>query len=103
MKKIYLESHAIGELQKFDEEVQLEFEAHIKVLEQQGKLEHPHAKKVSKNLFEIRVRVHGAYRGFYAYIGNEDIIILHFFRKKTQKTPEKHLKVAKRRLRYYET
>ena len=101
-KNIFLERNAQKELREFDEEVQLEFEAYFKILEFEGKLDLPQAKKVTKDLFEIRVKVKGEYRGFYAYIGKLDIVVLHFFRKKTQKTPMKDLELAQRRFRLYE-
>ena len=66
-------------------------------------MDFPQAKKITKDLFEIRIKLQGEYRGFYAYLGKLDIVILHFFRKKTQKTPIKDLEVAKRRLRLYES
>ncbi len=72
-------------------------------MELEGKLDLPHSKKVTRNLFEIRVKFQGEYRGFYAYIGKLDIVILHFFRKKTQKTPIKDLELAQRRLKQYES
>ena len=80
----------------------MEFEAYFKILEIEGKLDFPSARKVSKDVFEIRFKLKGEYRGFYAYIGKLDIVILHFFRKKTQKTPIKDLELARRRLKLYE-
>lgn len=102
-KNIFLDKNAEKELREFDEEVQLEFEAYFKILELEGKLDLPRAKKVARNLFEIRVKLLGEYRGFYAYIGKLDIVILHFFRKKTQKTPIKDLGLAQKRLKQYES
>ena len=102
-KNIFVDKNAEKELRGFDEEVQLEFEAYFKILELEGKLDFPQAKKITKDLFEIRIKLQGEYRGFYAYLGKLDIVILHFFRKKTQKTPIKDLEVAKRRLRLYES
>ncbi|OGD84923.1 hypothetical protein A3B51_01215 [Candidatus Curtissbacteria bacterium RIFCSPLOWO2_01_FULL_41_18] len=102
-KNIFVDKNAEKELRGFDEEVQLEFEAYFKILELEGKLDFPQAKKITKDLFEIRIKLKGEYRGFYAYLGKLDIVILHFFRKKTQKTPIKDLEVAKRRLRLYES
>lgn len=102
-KNIFLDKNAEKELREFDEEVQLEFEAYFKILELEGKLDFPHARKVAKNIFEIRIKVKGEYRGFYAYIGKLDIVILYFFRKKTQKTPIKNLELAQRRLKQYES
>ena len=101
-KNILVDKNAEGELRGFGEEVQLEFEAYFKILELEGKLDFPHARKISRDLFEIRIRLQGEYRCFYAYIGKLDIIILHFLRKKTQKTPIKDLKLAQRRLKLYE-
>ena len=101
-KNVFLDKNAQKELREFDEEVQLEFEAYFKILELEGKLDFPHAKKVTKDIFEIRIKLKGEYRGFYAYVGKLDIVILHFFRKKTQKTAIKELELARRRLKLYE-
>ena len=101
-KNIFLDKNAEKELREFDEEVQLEFEAYFKILEIEGKLDFPSARKVSKDVFEIRFKLKGEYRGFYAYVRKSDIVILHFFRKKTQKTPIKDLELARRRLKLYE-
>jgi phage-related protein len=101
-KEIFYDKNAAKELKKFAKIVQREFQALIEVLKLEGKLESPDAKKISKSLFEIRVVKGGAYRGFYAYIKNDYIVILHFFQKKTQKTPLKNIKLAGRRLKQYE-
>ncbi len=101
-KNIFVDRNAQKELREFDEEVQLEFEAYFKVLEIEGKLDLPYAKKVTRDLFEIRIKLKGEYRGFYAYIRKLDIVVLHFFRKKAQKTPIKDLELAQRRFRLYE-
>lgn len=101
-KKIYLDKNVKKELSEFSEEIQDEFHAHFKILEEKGKLEFPEGRKITKNLFEIRIKYKGEYRGFYAYIGKTDIIVLHFFKKKTKRTPLKNLKTAERRLRQYE-
>ena len=50
-KKIFVDKHAERELREFNEEVQLEFEAYFKILELEGKLDLPHAKKVTRDLF----------------------------------------------------
>ncbi|MBI1975380.1 MAG: type II toxin-antitoxin system RelE/ParE family toxin [Parcubacteria group bacterium] len=62
----------------------------------------PDARKITRDIFEIRVMHEGTYRGFYAYLGHPNIVILHFFQKKTQRTPVKHIKLAERRLQDYE-
>lgn len=101
-KIIYVDENAKKELNALEEIVQIEFYSQFKVLEEEGRLDYPTAKKIEKNLFEIRIRIQGSYRGFYAYIQDEYIVILHIFQKKTQKTPLKNIKLAKRRLKQYE-
>ncbi len=102
MKKIInFDKNAQKELNKFDIVVQREFAGLIKKLEADGKLNFPEAKKLKNNLFEIRIKINGAYRGFYGYIKGTTIIILHFFHKKSQKTPTKNLKLAENRLKQY--
>ncbi|MFC1790775.1 type II toxin-antitoxin system RelE/ParE family toxin [Patescibacteria group bacterium] len=48
------------------------------------------------------MRVRNSYRAFYAYVQTKYIVILHIFGKKTQKTPTKEIRLAKRRLKGYE-
>lgn len=86
-KNVYLEEHAQKTLNKLSPEIQTEFYAIFLALEKEGKLDFPHAKKINKKLFEIRIKIKNIYRAFYAYIESKNIIILHIFNKKTQKTP----------------
>lgn len=103
MKKIvYLDKNAKNNLDNLPKKIQAEFYAQFKVLEKEGKLNYPYAKKISQELFEIRIKVKNIYRAFYAYIKINQIIILHIFNKKTKKTPLKEMKLAKKRLKKYE-
>ena len=101
-KVVKIDERAVKELKKFDLVVQKDFLGLITKLEKKGRLEIPEAKKITRNIFELRIQTGGAFRGFYAYIKNDYIMILHFFRKKSQKTPTKNLKLAERRLKAYE-
>ncbi len=101
-KEIFYDKHALKELHEFRNEVQEEFQIYIAILASEGKLEFPEARKVTKELFEIRITQEQAYRGFYAYIKGQYVVILHFFQKKTQKTPLKNIKLAQQRLTQYE-
>ena len=53
-------------------------------------------------LFEIRVTHEGIFRGLYAYVMRDLIIMLHFFKKKTQKTPSRSIAIAQKRFKMYE-
>lgn len=53
---------------------------------------------VEKGLFEIRAKgKEGIGRAFYCTMKGQEIIILHGFIKKTQKTPKKELEIARKR------
>lgn len=101
-KKVIIDERVKTEIYRFPYRVQLSFEGYFDILADKGRLEYPNAKKIGKNLFEIRIKSEGEYRGLYTYAGKQFVVILHAFRKKAQKTPIRNLKVAERRLREYE-
>lgn len=56
-------------------------------------------KNLDGKLWEIKVRAPGGgFRFLYVLIRSDLMIILHAFKKKTQKTPIKELKLARKRL-----
>lgn len=60
----------------------------------------PHTRSMGDRLFELRVKgKEGIARVFYCTLIGERIVMLHSFVKKTQKTPNRELKVARRRLK----
>jgi len=66
----------------------------IDLLERFGpKLGSPHTKKISARLFELRVSGKQEIRIFYAFYKSH-IFLLHGFVKKSQKIPEKELRIA---------
>jgi phage-related protein len=59
----------------------------------------PHVKLLEDKLSEIRISVdRNAYRIIYFLHTGQKFILLHGFQKKTQKTPKKELKLAKKYL-----
>ncbi len=95
-----MDQRASKEFGGFPESVQDEFFRLVKLIEKQGELTQPLGKKFHgyKNLFEMRVRISGAWRAIYSYLPENKIIILHFFQKKTQATPLREIKTAQKRL-----
>jgi phage-related protein len=60
----------------------------------------PHTRSMGEKLFEIRLKSkEGISRVFYCTKTGERIIMLHMFIKKSEKTPEKELRVARERLK----
>jgi len=64
----------------------------------ENRLTFPITKKVDHNCYELRVRGRQEIRIFYCFFLNQ-IIIVHSFVKKTQKTPAKELNIALKRIR----
>ena len=63
-------------------------------------LEMPHTKPLGDKLFELRIKSkEGIARVFYCTKIGKRIVVLHSFVKKTQKIPEKELKIARKRLK----
>lgn len=102
-KKVIFDPTADKELEDLPREVLLEVRAIVNVLEKHGVLREPVGKKMSgyKNLYEVRIRKNGQWRGFYAYLINDCIVILHFINKKRQKTPKNAIATALNRLKKY--
>ena len=59
----------------------------------------PFTRSLNKGLFELRIKAkEGISRIFYCTIKNNEIVMLHGFIKKTQKIPQKELKLATKRM-----
>lgn len=60
----------------------------------------PHTRAMGDGLFELRVKAQeGIARFFYCTQIKNEIVMLHCFIKKTDKTPPKELRMAKKRFR----
>jgi phage-related protein len=60
----------------------------------------PHTKAMSMGLFELRLKSHeGIARVFYCTVVERQIVMLHQFVKKTDKTPPKELALARKRMK----
>ena len=75
----------------------------IKELGEEGSLGMPFARKIDKELFEVRVRDSGnQYRVFYCYAVRNLIYILNGFVKKTKETPLAEIRKAHALIRQIE-
>ncbi len=60
----------------------------------------PHTDSFGGGLFELRLKgVEGIARVFFCTLVEREIVMLHSFIKKSQKTPDKELRLAKLRMR----
>lgn len=100
-KKIFIDHNAEKEIKSFPDFVIATANGLFTILKTEGKLDSEYAKKIEKNLFEIRIKHQGQWRILYAYISVDYVVILSGFLKKTQKTPLKELLKARKRLGKY--
>lgn len=97
MKKQYAAVHKVREfIARQPEECQAEYLAVIERLETDGFLIEPFAKKLDRELFELRLRRGRQVRVLYFYDTGDFVVGVHAFVKKTQKTPTREIKQAKR-------
>ena len=60
----------------------------------------PRSRALGNGLFELRPRGReGIGRALYCYVDGERVVVLHAFVKKTRATPEKELRLARRRMK----
>lgn len=100
-KEVVFDERALEEINELKPEIREEFYYLINVLKKEGRLAEPEAKKLDRNLYEIRVRIKTTWRGFYAYINTNQIIILRIFQKQSQSTPFREIQTANKRLKQY--
>ena len=65
----------------------------------------PHTRAMGDGLFELRLKAaEGIARVFYCTVVNRNIVVLHAFTKKTDKTPPppRELKVARQRMKEHQ-
>lgn len=56
-------------------------------------------KQIKGSLWEIKIRTRiGGYRFFYVCIKGDNIVLLHGYKKQSQKAPKKEIEIAQRRM-----
>ncbi|WP_249931309.1 type II toxin-antitoxin system RelE/ParE family toxin [Ramlibacter sp. 2FC] len=65
-----------------------------------AKLRLPHSRAFGDGLFELRPRGRsGIGRAFYCFLVGKRVVVLHAFIKKSQQTPDRELKLARKRMK----
>jgi phage-related protein len=60
----------------------------------------PHSRSLGGGLFELRPRgKSGIGRAFYCFLIGQRAVVLHAFIKKSQQTPERELRLARKRMK----
>lgn len=107
--KVYESLNGENPVEKFikslDEKAQLKVSRTFDHLEEFGiEGAYPHVKKLTGTpLWEIRILGADSIRIFYVTISGKVFLLLHGFKKKSQKTPNKEIIIARNRLNEYKS
>lgn len=95
----YFHERVLAEVQSWPVDVLADYARLIELLAEHGpNLRLPHSKALGEGLFELRPRGRsGIGRAFYCFAGVRRIVVVHAFIKKSQQTPDKELKLARKR------
>lgn len=97
----YFHARVLAEVECWPVDVLADYARLVEVLIEHGpSLRLPHSRALGDGLFELRPHGRtGIGRAFYCFMVGKRIVVLHAFIKKTQQTPERELKLARRRLK----
>ena len=91
----------LSEIESWPVDVLADYARLVELLTEHGpSLRLPHSRAFGDGLFELRPRGRsGIGRCVYCFVVGERVFVLHAFIKKTQETPDRELKLARRRLK----
>jgi phage-related protein len=97
----YFHSKVLAEIESWPVDVVADYARLLELLIEYGTdLRLPHSRAFGAGLFELRPRGRsGIGRAFYCFMVGQRVVILHAFIKKTQDTPDRELKTARKRLK----
>ena len=97
----YYNERVLAEIESWPVDILADYARLVELLTEYGPmLGLPQSRSMGSGLFELRPRgKSGIGRAFYCYVENRTIFVVHAFIKKTQQTPDRELKVARRRVK----
>lgn len=95
----YFHKRVLAEIHSWPVDVLADFARLAELLAEHGpNLRLPHSRALGEGLFELRPRGRsGIGRAFYCFVIARRIVVVHAFIKKSQKTPDRELKLARKR------
>lgn len=95
----YFHARVLAEIESWPVDVLADYARLVELLTEHGpNLRLPHSRALGEGLFELRPRGHsGIGRAFYCYLVGKRVVVVHAFIKKTQQTPDRELKLARKR------
>ena len=97
----YFHERVLEDIESWPVDVHADYARLVELLIEHGpNLRLPHSRAFGDGLFELRPKGRsGIGRAFYCFILGKRVIVLHAFIKKTPQTPDKELKLARKRLK----
>ena len=97
----YFHERVLAEIEIWPVDVLADYARLLELLTEHGpSLRLPHSRAMGDGLFELRPRGRsGIGRAFYCFLVGRRVVVLHAFIKKTPQTPERELKLARKRLK----
>ena len=97
----YFHARVLAEIETWPVDVLADYARLVELLAEFGpSLRLPHSRAFGDGLFELRPRSRsGIGRAFYCFAIGKRIVVLHAFIKKTQETPDRELRLARKRLK----
>jgi phage-related protein len=100
----YFHPRVLTEIESWPVDVLAEYARLVELLIEHGpNLRLPHSRAMGDGLFELRPRGRSAIgRAFYCFVLGRRVVIVHAFIKKTQQTPARELKIARKRVKEFQ-
>lgn len=97
----YFHPRILAEIESWPVDVLADYAHLVELLAEYGpNLRLPHSRAMGEGLFELRPRGRsGIGRAFYCFLIGKRVVVVHAFVKKTQQTPDKELKLARKRMK----
>ena len=97
----YFHPRVLAEIEAWPVDIAADYARLVELLGQHGpNLRMPHSRSMGEGLFELRPRGReGIGRALYCYLQVRKISVVHAFIKKTEETPDKELKLARKRVK----
>src|SRR4030065_2752865 len=97
----YFNSRVKAEIESWPDGILADYARLVELLMEFGpNLRMPYSRAMGSGLFELRPRGReGPGRGFYCFVVGQRVVIVHAFVKKTKETPDRELRIARRRMK----
>ncbi len=96
----YYHPKVLSDIEGWPVDVLADYARLVELLMEHGpNLRLPHSRSMGDGLFELRPRGRsGIGRAMYCFLVGKRVVVVHAFIKKTQQTPDKELKLARKRV-----